>query len=61
MIIDWANIVLRRIRAKRDNGKQVWFVPYPVHTVGGYEESCDARKTLQFYPSFKLGNSISST
>ena len=44
--------------AKRGASKQVWFVPNTVRRSGvGH----NARKMLQFFPSFKLGNSSSST
>ena len=44
--------------AKRGAAKQVWFVP---NTVGGSGVRCNVRKILQFFPSFKLGISSSST
>ena len=48
---------LGRNRAKQGVGKQVWFVPSIVRESEG---SHNPRKILQFLPSFKLGNSISS-
>ena len=50
--------ILGKIWAKRGVGKKVWFVP---NAVWGSWGSCNARKILQFSPSFKLGNSISNT
>ena len=44
--------------AKRGAAKQVWFVPNTVRQSG---VSRNTRKILQFFPSFKLGNSSSST
>ena len=50
--------LFRRVRAKRDVGEQVWFVP---NTFGGSEGQCHLRKIWLFLPSFRLGNSIPST
>ena len=51
---------MRQVMANklRGGGQKVWFVP---NTVGDSGVSHNARKNFQFPPSFKLGNSISST
>ena len=58
-INNWKNIIAYwRIWARRGVCKQVWFVP---NTVGWSGRSGNPTEVFHFSPSFKLGNSISST